>query len=182
MVNQGTKTEQGRFKIELIPVRRRTGIHSRGYSILARRRRWRLRWCVRWRFWITASVLAWLSFAIFVLYAAVSRENVKLPALFAIYLLLTVGSSLAAFVLIGLDKRRAAKEQPRISERTLHVLAAVGGWPGGYLARRIFRHKTLKLSFRAVAWAIIAVHALIIVYGLWSGWFWLGLSLLLGWT
>lgn len=168
MVNQGEKTEQGSFRIEDFP--------------LARRPWWRLRWCARWRFWITCSVFAWLAFALFVLYAAITREAVELPALFAIYLLLTITSSAAAFVLIGLDKRRAIQQQTRISERTLHILAAIGGWPGGYLARRVFRHKTLKLSFRAVAWAIIAVHALIIVYGLWSGWFWLGISLLLGWT
>lgn len=116
------------------------------------------------------------------LFVAVTRDGVKLPALFAIYLLLTVICSAAAFVLITIDKRRSITEQPRISERTLHVLAALGGWPGAYLGRRLFRHKTLKLSFRAVAWAIIAVHVLIIAYGFWSGWFWLGTSVLFGWT
>lgn len=168
MVNQGTETEQARTKIKDNPV--------------ARKRWWRPRWCARWRCWISCGVFAWLLFAAWVLYAAVTRDGVKLPALFAIYLLLTVISSAAAFVLIALDKRRAVRQEPRISERTLHLLTAVGGWPGAYLARRMFRHKTLKLSFRAVAWAIIAAHALFIAYGLWSGWFWLGLSLLLGWT
>jgi uncharacterized membrane protein YsdA (DUF1294 family) len=127
-------------------------------------------------------VLAWLSFAGGMLYVAVTRDNVKLPAFFAIYLLLTVAASLIAFVITFVDKRRAVRDQPRIRERTLHALAALGGWPGLYLGRRLFRHKTLKLSFRAVSWAIIAVHAAFIVYGLWSGWFWLGLKVLFGWT
>lgn len=148
---------------------------------MARRRWWQLRFCVRWRCWITCGVLAWLAFAAWMLFVAVTRDNVKLPALFAIYLLLTVTGSAVGFYLAAVDKRRAIKDQPRISERTLHILAALGGWPGIYLARRLFRHKTLKLTFRAVAWAIIAVHAMIIAYGIWSGWWWLGIKVALGW-
>ena len=127
-------------------------------------------------------MFGWLVFAGWMLYAAITGEQVQLPALFAIYLLLTVVCSTVAFVLIAVDKRRARREQPRISERTLHLFAAAGGWPGAYLARRIFHHKTLKLGFRALAWAIIAVHALVIGYGLWSGWFWTGVKVLLGWS
>jgi uncharacterized membrane protein YsdA (DUF1294 family) len=129
---------------------------------------------------ITTAVFAWLLFAGWMLYAAISRESAPVPALFAIYLLLTIVCSGIAFWLIAIDKRRALRDQPRISERTLHLFAAAGGWPGAYLARRIFRHNTLKLRFRAVAWAIIGVHAAVIAYGLWSGWFWTGLKLLFG--
>lgn len=146
------------------------------------RRRWRpFRFLARWRCWLTTAVLAWLVFAGWMLYVAVTRDGVRLPALFAIYLLLTVALSVAAFVLIGVDKRRAITQRPRISERTLHAISAAGGWPGAYLARRLFRHKTLKLTFRAVSWAIIAAHFAMIAYGLWSGWFWTGVKVLMGW-
>ncbi len=36
----------------------------------------------------------------------------------------------------------------RISEFHLAAIGAVGGWPGGLLARLLFRHKTTKLSFK----------------------------------
>ena len=88
----------------------------------------------------------------------------------AIYLLLTVACSLFAFILYGIDKRRAVKKKPRISERTLHVLSMLGGWPGAHLAQRIFHHKTLKISFRLVFWLTVTVHLLIIAYAFWSGW------------
>lgn len=112
------------------------------------------------------------------LFVALTRPDFRMSAFFAVYLLLTVVCSGITFVLTAVDKRRAVKEQPRISERTLHVLAAAGGWPGAYLARRLFRHKTLKAAFRAVSWVIIAVHAILIAYGLWSGWYWYGVKTL----
>ena len=149
---------------------------------MARRRSWRWGWLARGRFVILLAVLAWLAFATGMLYIAITRSGVKLPAFLAIYLLLTVVLSAIAFVMTWSDKRLAISEQDRIPERTLHVIAGLGGWPGLYLGRRMFRHKTLKLSFRAVAWSIIGLHAAIIAYGFWSGWFWLGLSVLMGWT
>lgn len=164
MVNQEEETEQRRL--------------GKRIENVARRPWWRLRWCARWRWWISFSVFAWLAFAMWMLYVAVARTGFELPAFFAIYLLLTVVCSGVAFLLVAIDKRRAIKDQPRISERTLHLLAAAGGWPGAYLARRIFHHKTLKVSFRAVSWVIIAVHALIIAYGFWSGWYWYGVKTL----
>jgi|GEM_PF-1759540 len=166
MVNQGALREQAN------PVL--------GSVVVLYRRR--VRWFSGWRWWILLAVMAWLSFATGMLFVAVTRDGVKLPAFLAIYLLLTVLGSLIAFLITMFDKRRSMTEQPRVSERTLHVLAALGGWPGLYLARRMFRHKTLKLSFRAVSWAIIAGHAAIIGYGFWSGWYWLALQVLLGWT
>ena len=77
-------------------------------------------------------------------------------------------ASLAAFVANVADKRRAVRAQRRISERTLHTLELLGGWPGALLAQHLVRHKTAKASYRLVLWAIVALHALV-----WLGVAWL---------
>ena len=66
--------------------------------------------------------------------------------------------SLACFLAYGLDKRRAANGGRRVSERTLHLMAFLGGWPGALLGQRHFRHKTQKVSFRLVFWMVVACH------------------------
>ena len=125
------------------------------------------RWMQRW---FTIGAFLWLVATTTLLVLAFTREGVKLSAFFAIYLLLTVACSMIAFVLYAIDKRRAIKNKPRISERTLHTLNLLGGWPGAHLAQKLFRHKTLKVSFRFVFWLIVLVHLLIIAYGIWTGW------------
>jgi uncharacterized membrane protein YsdA (DUF1294 family) len=32
----------------------------------------------------------------------------------------------------------------------LHLLAVMGGWPGAFLAQRLFHHKTEKRAFQCV--------------------------------
>jgi uncharacterized membrane protein YsdA (DUF1294 family) len=66
--------------------------------------------------------------------------------------------SLICFIAYGLDKRQAARGGRRISERTLHTLAFLGGWPGAIAAQRSFRHKTRKLSFRVYFWLVVTLH------------------------
>lgn len=54
--------------------------------------------------------------------------------------------SIVAWVSYGIDKKAAANKAWRVSENTLHLMELVGGWPGVYLAQRVFRHKTRKTS------------------------------------
>ena len=66
-------------------------------------------------------------------------------------------TSLTAFTLFGWDKFRAGRSGQRISEFSLAVWGAIGGWPGGLLGMLLFRHKTAKLTFMlkyAIAFAI----------------------------
>jgi uncharacterized membrane protein YsdA (DUF1294 family) len=54
----------------------------------------------------------------------------------------------AAFITFGYDKWRSSRSGPRVSESSLALLGALGGWPGGLLGMILFRHKTAKLSFK----------------------------------
>lgn len=62
-------------------------------------------------------------------------------------LILFMGMNVLMYILMWVDKRRAETEKWRISERTLWVVAFLGGAIGGWLAMRLFRHKTKHTSF-----------------------------------
>ena len=67
-----------------------------------------------------------------------------LPTVFYIGLALI---NLLAFLIMGLDKRRARRGARRIPERTLFLAVFLGGGLGGILGLRLFRHKTLHRRF-----------------------------------
>jgi uncharacterized membrane protein YsdA (DUF1294 family) len=58
--------------------------------------------------------------------------------------------SAATFLLYAFDKWAARTGRWRVPERTLHLLALAGGWPGGFIAQRLLRHKSSKRSFQVV--------------------------------
>ncbi len=72
-----------------------------------------------------------------------------------IFLLLIAGLT---FLMFALDKRAAVNERQRVPENTLHLLSLAGGWPGGLLARPLFRHKTRKQPFRTFFWLMVVVN------------------------
>lgn len=66
------------------------------------------------------------------------------PANVSLYL---VAVNFAAFAAFGVDKMLAEARAWRISEANLLGLAFIGGSPGAYAGRHLFRHKTRKQPF-----------------------------------
>lgn len=58
-----------------------------------------------------------------------------------------VAINLIAFVAFGIDKSLAEAGRWRVSEATLLGWAFLGGTPGAYAGRALFRHKTRKQPF-----------------------------------
>ena len=79
-----------------------------------------------------------------------------------VYVSVILVLSLVTFVVYGIDKRQAKKGGRRISEARLHWLALLGGWPGAWAGQQFFRHKTQKLAFRVIFWAIVVLHVALI--------------------
>lgn len=67
--------------------------------------------------------------------------------------------NLAAFILYGIDKKRARDKRWRISEKSLLLIALLGGAFGANAGMFFFRHKTRHWYFRlglplmALLWA-----------------------------
>ena len=78
-----------------------------------------------------------------------------------------IATSLIAFMAMGIDKMLAEAQRLRISERTLLTWAFIGGTPGAYAARHLFRHKTRKQPFSSTLHTIAALQmiALCAVFG-----------------
>ena len=72
--------------------------------------------------------------------------------------------NLIAFAVYGADKRRAKKDKRRVPEKTLFLLAIIGGSAGAFAGMRIFRHKTRHWYF---VWGIPAIMAVQIALALW---------------
>lgn len=73
-----------------------------------------------------------------------------------------VGVSLFAFLAYGYDKRQAALNGWRTAEKTLHLAALAGGWPGALAAQHVFRHKLRKPGFMVVFWLTVAVNLAVV--------------------
>ena len=85
--------------------------------------------------------------------------------LFLIYLAVV---NLAAFALMGVDKRRAKRGAWRIPERTLFLPAIMGGSPGAILGMQMFRHKTRHRQFMIGMPLILLVQLVIVGLLIWK--------------
>ncbi len=107
--------------------------------------------------------IGWWAVAIFVaslVLPVLALNRLSLWVDFRLLFAIPLAASVLAFVLYGVDKRRAGTGARRIPESTLHTVAFLGGWPGAFVAQRFFRHKTVKISYQIVFWLIVAVHQL----------------------
>jgi uncharacterized membrane protein YsdA (DUF1294 family) len=57
-----------------------------------------------------------------------------------------------------LDKSAARRDRWRTRESTLHLLGAIGGWPGALAAQQLLRHKSAKPSFQGVFWLTVVAN------------------------
>jgi uncharacterized membrane protein YsdA (DUF1294 family) len=76
-----------------------------------------------------------------------------------IYLIWLGIASIITFIIYGIDKVLAKTNGYRIPELVLHLLTLSGGFPGGWLGRVIFRHKTQKSFFTFVLVISTAIHS-----------------------
>ncbi len=67
-----------------------------------------------------------------------------LQTIFLIYIAI---ANLTAFIMYGIDKRRAIRDQWRIPEKKLLLAALLGGAPGALWGMILFHHKTKKAKF-----------------------------------
>lgn len=75
-----------------------------------------------------------------------------------------VVASVLSFTLYTLDKRAAVKGRRRVPESTLLLADALFGYPGGFAAQRILRHKGRKTSYQIRFWLIVVGHFIAYAY------------------
>lgn len=88
---------------------------------------------------------------------------------------LTLVGSLLCLLAYAWDKAAARRGAWRTPERALLWLGLLGGWPGGWLAQRLLRHKTAKRSFLRAFWTTVALNVTLwALLFLWQtrGWRW----------
>lgn len=77
--------------------------------------------------------------------------------------------SVSLCTLVAYARDKTAAKRPgarRTPERTLHLWALAGGFPGALLGQLALRHKSRHASFLVVTWLALAAHA-----GAWTGWY-----------
>lgn len=81
-----------------------------------------------------------------------------------ILLLILIAWNLIAFIVMGIDKRKAVKSKWRIPERALFLIAFIFGGIGIFLGMHIFRHKTKNNSFRILVPIAIVLNIIAALY------------------
>lgn len=79
---------------------------------------------------------------------------------FSIYLFVI---NLVTFAAMGIDKSKAKRGRWRIPEKTLFLLALIGGALGGIIGMRVFRHKTKHWTFK-IGFPLLLILNLAVIY------------------
>ena len=83
---------------------------------------------------------------------------------------LYVAASVVSGVVYAIDKSAAERGAWRTRERTLHLLALIGGWPGALVAQTVLRHKSRKVSFRVAFWSTVALNCAALIWFYYRSW------------
>ena len=86
------------------------------------------------------------------------------PSVVFFFLILSVILSIAGFAMMGTDKKKAAEHSWRISEKSLFLVAAIGGGIGVLIGMWFFHHKTKHVLFLIGIPLIILVQAFLLGY------------------
>lgn len=70
-----------------------------------------------------------------------------------------------SFFLMKIDKKKALKNQRRISEQSFFLISMLGGFFGILVSGKLFRHKTQKKSFQIKIFIAMILY-IILVYGI----------------
>jgi len=79
----------------------------------------------------------------------------------AIYYFVAV--NVLTFLTYGFDKGRARAGARRVPERTLILMAVIGGSVGALLAMQLFRHKTKKAKFYIGVPIILILQIIVVI-------------------
>ena len=90
-------------------------------------------------------------------------ENISKYNILIILIYLVV-MNIIGFAIMGIDKSKAKRGAWRIPEKTLFLIAILGGSIGSLLGMKQFRHKTKHKTFTIGMPAILIVQAAIILY------------------
>lgn len=90
-------------------------------------------------------------------------EYISKYSIIVIVIYLVVMNSIG-FASMGIDKSKAKRGAWRIPEKTLFLIAVLGGSVGSILGMKQFRHKTKHKSFTIGMPAILLVQVLVILY------------------
>lgn len=74
--------------------------------------------------------------------------------------------NILGFIITGIDKWLAVKNQNRISEKKLFSLALAGGTIGALVAIQVFRHKTQKAAFMLIVYGILILQLALLYFSL----------------
>lgn len=71
------------------------------------------------------------------------------------------GLNILTFAIYGLDKTAARTGRRRVPEKILLGLGLLGGWPGAFIAQRLWRHKTQKMAFQGLFWLTVFINCVL---------------------
>ena len=90
----------------------------------------------------------------------------QIERIMIVYLIIV---NVLAFILYGVDKRRAKNREWRISEKTLLGIAVVGGSIGAIFGMYAFHHKTRHWYFRCGLPVILIIQGLLVWFIYYNG-------------